>query len=222
MILRRGALFALLMLLPVCAPAATVWTGLNYRVDASNPISVGINLRAVTLTIVGLNGALPNTFDGTSAGLSGITTAGNGLAQVFEFAAPAGSPTPTLALVNGANSVYYPIDSHFLVVPPAISSTVAPSETMLVANNTEAPFAGYGNSLTGQFVLQGAPPATFDFAYIVTQPGTTVNLNFKVADGGGQVDAETVFESFVVPEPGTLCLAAIAAFGFLFAAARRR
>jgi hypothetical protein len=211
-----------LVLLCATAQGATLWTGTNFRIDASAPIDVGINLQAVTLTAVGLNGALPNAFDGITGGATGITTTGNLLAQVFEFGAPAGSPTPTLALILPANSVNYPIDSHFLVQPPGIISTIAPAENMAVADSTEATFAGFGNSLTGQFALSDPPAATWDFAYLVVKPGSVVDLNFRIADGSGQFTNELVQESLLVPEPSSLALATCALVGALAWARRRR
>ncbi len=205
----RSIIASALVLLCASAQGATVWTGTNFRIDASAPVSVGVNLQAVTLTAVGLNGALPNAFDGVTGGGTGITTTGNLLAQVFEFA-PMGSPTPTLTLIVPGNSVFYPVDSHFLVQPPAIISTIAPSENMLVANNTEAANAGFGNSLNGQFALSGAPAAVWDFAYLAVPAGTTVDLNFRVADGGGQFPNELVQTSLLVPEPSSLALATFA------------
>ncbi|MEX2113485.1 MAG: PEP-CTERM sorting domain-containing protein [Pirellulales bacterium] len=211
-------------LLSLCASAqgATIWTGANFRVDASAPVPVGNALQGVTLTAIGLNGALPNAFDGVTGGATGITTAGNLLSQVYEFA-PMGSPTPTLALIQPVlNAQFYPIDSHFLVDPPAIISTVAPNENQLVANNTEAPNAGYGNSLTGQFALSGAPAASWAFAYLAVPDGTTVNLNFRIADGGGQFANELVETSLVVPEPSTMLLGGVGMLAWAALAWRRR
>jgi hypothetical protein len=215
-------------LVGLCATAhgATVWTGTNFRVDASAPVAVGVNLQAITLTVVGLNGALPNAFDGVTGGATGITTTGNLLAQVTEFA-PLGATTPTLTLSNGANSVYYPVDTHFLVQPPAIISTVAPIETVVVADNTNTPapttgFGGYGDSLTGQFALSVAPATTWDFAYLAVPAGTAINLNFRIAGSGGSFPNELVEASFLVPEPSTIWLVALGVLAMIAIARRRR
>ncbi len=217
----RFVIFCALLSTCATAQAATIWTGTNFRIDASAPVAAGAALQGVTLTAVGLNGAMPNAFDGITGGATGITTAGNLLAQVFEFA-PMGSPTPTLALNVPGNSVFYPVDSHFLVQPPAIISIVAPSENMAVADNTEAPNAGFGNFLTGQFALSVAPGATWDFAYLAAPAGTTVNLNFRIADGGGQFANELVQTSFLVPEPSTISLACVGVIAALARWRRRR
>ncbi len=221
----RNRFLIVCALLSLCASAhgATIWTGTNFQIDVSAPVPVGNALQGVTLTAIGLNGALPNSFDGVTGGATGITTAGNLLSQVFEFAPIVGSPTPTLALNQPvANAVYHPIDTHFLVEPPAIISTVAPNENQLVADATEAPNAGYGNSLTGQFALSGAPAASWAFAYVVVPAGTTVSLNFRVADGSGQFTNELVQTSFLVPEPSALVLCGIGMLAWAAVLRRRR
>jgi hypothetical protein len=219
----RNPLLAICALLSICASAqgATVWTGTNFRVDASAASPVGIDLYGVTLTAVGLNGALPNAFDGVTGGGTGITTVGDLLAQVTEFV-PLGSHTPTLDLQVAGNSIYYPIDTHFLVEPPAIAAIVAPSETVNIADATEAPNAGYGDSLTGQFTLAGGAAATWDFAYIVVPAGTGIDLNFRLADGGGIHPFETVQASFAVPEPSTLALCLVGLLAWVTCGRRRR
>ncbi len=213
---RLSAIGAALLLAAVPLTAncygGTVWTGTNYQVQASAPTPVGTSLLGVTLTAVGLNGAMPNAFDGVTGGMTGITTVGTNLHQVFEFAFN-GSPTPTLALINGANSVYYPIDSHFLVNPPAILPVIAPSENQIVADPTEAPFAGFGNSLNGNFSLAGAPTPTWDFAYLVVPSGTTVNLDFRLADGSGTHPFEVISGTMQVPEPSSIVLLAVGLVG---------
>jgi hypothetical protein len=222
----RSLFLCALLNICACAQAATVWTGTNFRVDASAPVAAGVNLQAITLTVVGLNGALPNAFDGVTGGATGITTTGNLLAQVTEFAPLSAAHTPTLALLNAANAAYYPVDSHFLVQTAGIIPTVAPTETVFVADNTNTPapttgFGGYGDALTGQFALNTAPPATWDLAYLAVVPGSTINLNFRVADGSGEFTNELVQGSFLVPEPSSLMLAACALASVL-AWARRR
>jgi hypothetical protein len=215
-------------LVGLCATAqgATIWTGTNFRIDVSAPVNVGVNLQAVTLTAVGLNGARPNAFDGVTGGATGITTSGNLLAQVTEFA-PLGSPTPTLTLLNAGNSVYYPVDTHFLVQPPAIISVESPSETVNVADATNAPNGGYGNSLTGQFALSTAPAASWDLAQIVVSSGSSVQLNFRLASPPTDtipavtIPSELVQASFLVPEPSTISLAAVGLL-VVFGLARRR
>ena len=185
---------------------------------------MGIALQGFTLTAVGLNGALPNAFDGNTGGATGITTAGNELHQVFEFAFN-GAATPTLDLNVPANSVYYPIDTHFLVEPPPIALGQGPSENQVVADATEAPFAGYGSFLTGVFTLTTPLvdlTPTWDFAYIVAQAGTQVNLDFRIADGSGQHPFEQVQTSFVIPEPSTVSLLVIGAAGVALALRARR
>ncbi len=211
-----------LMVLTGTAHAGTIWTGTNFQIDASAPAPVGIALEAVTLTVVGLNGTLPNSFDGISGGATGITTAGNSLHQVYEFMPVTGSPTPTLALLVPANVAFQPIDTHFLVDPPTILPVTAPSEDQNVGDATEAANAGYGSFLTGQFALSGAPPASWDFAYLVVPSGTTVSLDFRVADGSGTHPLEHVQTSFTIPEPTTACLLAIGALAVGLACFTRR
>ncbi len=214
----RNPYLVICALLSLCASAhgATVWTGTNFRVDASAATPVGVGLYGVTLTAVGLNGALPNAFDGFTGGGTGITTVGNHLAQVTEFT-PLGSQTPTLQLQVPGDSVYYPIDTHFLVEPPQILVISPPSETINVADSTEAPNAGFGDSLNGSFTLAGGAAATWDFAYLVVPDGTGIDLNFRLA--APSVAFETVQSSFAVPEPSTLALFLV---GLLVMVARGR
>ncbi len=91
---------------------------------------------------------MPNSFDGITSGATGITTNGNLLAQFTEFAS-LGATTPTLDLQVAGNSVYLPIDTHFLVEPPAIISIVAPSETVNVATSAVALSRDWGIRLPG-------------------------------------------------------------------------
>ncbi len=206
-----------LIVLTGTAQAGTIWTGTNYQIDASAPAPVGIALEAVTLTVVGLNGALPNAFDGISGGATGITTVGNELHQTW----PGGvAPTPTLDLLN---VVTEPIDSHFLVLLADIAAVPAPSENRPVADATEHADGGFGSFLTGTFSLIGTPPATWDFAYLVVPSGTTFSLDFRVADGSVfAYPFEQVQTSFTIPEPTTACLLVIGALGMGLACFARR
>ena len=167
--------------------------------------------------------ALPNAFDGvgmTGDEHTGITTLGNELHQVFEFAYQ-GAPTPTLDVLSPGDAAYQPIDTHFLVHSANIAVTNAPSENQLVPYTLENPDGGFGDSLTGTFALMGPAPSSWDFAYIVTLPGATVNLDFYLA--GSNFTKELVTASFTIaPEPGSLGLLAVATLGLIVTGLRRR
>ena len=139
------------------ATALVLYSGTNIDLVASNPILVGKTLEAFTLTAVGLNGAIPNTFDSTNSGQggTGITTVGTNLAQAWEFGGVV--PTPTQNLVVPGD-IPQAIDTHFLVDSTAIFSVVAPQENFLVPNPTEAPSAGLGNALWGLSRSPARPP----------------------------------------------------------------
>ena len=207
---------ALVLTVTISAQASTIWTGNHVRVDVSAPVPVGLGLEAVTLTAVGLSGGLPNAFDGvgTTGDLhNGITTAGNELHQVFEFNYQ-GAPTPTLDVLSPGDAAFQPIDTHFLVHNTGIAVTNALSENQNVAYTVENAHGGFGDSLTGTFALTTALTGSWDFAYIVTLPGTTVYLDEYLA--GSNFTKELVGTSFtIVPEPTSLGLLACAILGLL-------
>ena len=114
-------------------------------------------------------------------------------------------------MISGPDAANQPIDTHFLVHSAGIAVTNAPSENQNAAYTVENAFGGFGDSLAGSFALTTAPTATWDFAYIVALPGTTVNLDFYLA--GSNFSKELATGSFtIVPEPsaGGLLLLAIA------------
>ncbi len=219
--------FSVLLSLALSARADTIWTGTHVEVDVSAPVHVGIGLEAVTLTAVGLGGALPNAFDGVgSVGdpHTGITTSGDGLHQVFEFGYQA-AQTPTLTVISPGDAAYQPIDTHFLVYNAGIIPAPGedPLENQLVQYTVENPDGGFGNSLTGAFASTVTPTSSWDFAYIVTLPGTTVNLDFYLAFSAINITHELVGTSFtIVPEPTSILLWTIAALGLAAARFRRR
>ncbi len=221
-----GLLCALLAL-AASARASTIWTGTHVEVDVSAPVHVGIGLEAVTLTAVGLGGALPNAFDGVgSVGdpHTGITTSGDGLHQVFEFGYQA-AQTPTLTVISPGDAAYQPIDTHFLVYNAGIIPAPGedPLENQLVQYTVENPDGGFGNSLTGAFASTLAPTSSWDLAYIVTLPGTTVNLDFYLAFSAINITHELVGASFtIVPEPSALVLLLLGAATVLVARVARR
>jgi hypothetical protein len=214
---------ALALLTGIAGGAQVPWYGTNYQIHSSTPVPVGSNdLYAVTLTAVGLNGRLPNGFDGGPASvpnpLSGITTSGNSLHQYWEFDVV---KTPDLDLALGGNSVFQPIDTHFLVTDLNTLTTGPRDENRPLEDDTEAVNAGYGSFLVGSFTKTGPAAATWDFAYLVAPWGTHINLEFRVSAAG--YPNELVTGGFNVPEPSSACLLAIGAVGLALGVwARRR
>jgi hypothetical protein len=190
-------LLAALTAWPSAAFAKSLYVGTNISLIASNPIPVGQALDAFTLTAVGANGAIPNTFDSSNSGQggTGITTVGNNLAQVWEFNA---SPTPTNTLIMPGD-IPQQIDTHFLVDSNAIFSAVAPQENRLVANPAEHPYAGFGNALWGTFAMGSQSASNWDFAYVVVPLNTTVQFNFQLAAAG--FPAESINTSWTLTFP---------------------
>jgi len=202
------------------AQAGMIHVGTNFNVEVSTPTRVGVTpLWAVTLTAIGKDGALVNGFDGTGTG-GGITTDGNLLHQVWEEwpPAPVSFATPTLDLVG----TYTPeapfpqeLDTHFLVLSDEIIVNDAPAENRSVLDATEDLRAGFGDSLTGTFSLDGVLLSQWDFAYLVVPAGTEISLDFDVGGKVGSVFVkEAVSGSFdVIPEPSGLLLLVV--FGAL-------
>ncbi len=118
MVCRTGLLpvvlgMVVLSLISVSAQAELVYVGTNFDISVSSPVNVGVTpLKAVTLTAIGKDGALPDTFDSTKSGSggTGITTASDLLHQVWEGGF---SQTPTLTLAG--DPIPQHLDSHFLI-----------------------------------------------------------------------------------------------------------
>jgi hypothetical protein len=200
------------------AGAAIIYSGSNIDVQLSDPVDVGTALKGITLTAIGKNGALPNSFDGTRLLGTGITTTGDALHQIYEFNA---SPTPTTTLIV-AGSIPQNLDTHFLVGNDKIISITPPTENRDTPFTVENAFGGFGNSLNGVFSLKGTPTTSrWDFAYLVVPNGT--QLNFKFSIGVLGLSTEMVNTSYtVVPEPSTIALFAIGCMGLLLPVWRRR
>jgi hypothetical protein len=192
-----GLALAAILGLPSAAQGITLYTGTNIDLVASNPVPVGLKLEAFTLSAVGMNGAIPNTFDSSNSGQggTGITTVGNNLAQVWEFNAV---PTPTSNLDNPGD-IPQDIDTHFLVNSTQIFSVVAPQENRLVPNPSENPDAGFGNALWGTFALSSQSSSTWNFAYVVVPLNTTVQFDFQLAAPG--FPAESINTSWTLTFP---------------------
>jgi hypothetical protein len=209
----------------ICAQAETiVYSGTNFDIKYSDPVLVGNTpLKAITLTAVGKNGALPNTFDSTKSGLGGlgITTTGNELHQIWEFSIN-GSPTPTNSLIV-SGSIPQERDSHFLINSGQyLSGQIGPSENKIDNYAVEHAFGGFGNALFGTFTLIGASNTSWNFAYLVVPDMAQVRFDFEI--GADKFSSETVGVSFVVPEPSPLVLLVMlstVAAGLLLCARRR-
>lgn len=196
------------------AQATVISVGTNFDIEVSTPIEVGITpLWAVTLTAVGKNGALPNTFDSdkSGAGGTGITTVGDLLHQVWEYGTIA---TPTLTLLGDPTPISQEVDTHFLVETADIATMSPPAENKPTPYTVEDSRGGFGNSLTGTFSLLAVEQPRWDFAYFVVPAGTEVFFDFEIGANG--FDSETVGGSFVVPEPSTLLLLVLGALGLLY------
>ena len=124
-------------------------------------------------------------------------------------------------MISPGDAANQPIDSHFLLLTSAIAITNAPSENQNVPYTVENANGGFGDSLTGTFALMGAAPSSWNFAYIVALPGTTVDLDFYLA--GSNFTKELVTASFtIVPEPGAWALLLAAGATLLTARLVRR
>jgi hypothetical protein len=186
-----------------------VYSGTNFTIQASNPVSVVGTLEAVTLRAVGLNGAKPNTFDSTIDNTGGTGITATALHQVWPYDLE-GLKTPTLDITVSINQT---LDSHFLVLNGNLVIVNSASENRTVTDHQYDSWGGYGASLTGTFSLKSTSSTTWDFAYLVAPHGTTVNLNFGVGAAG--YTSEAVHRSFTVPEPSVFALLAMGLVGLL-------
>jgi hypothetical protein len=191
-----------------------VYHGTNFTIEASNPVDLVGTLEAVTLRAIGLNGAKPNTFDGSKDNTGGTGITATSLFQIWPYDL-AGLQTPTLDISIPINQT---LDTHFLVLTANLVIVNSPTENRPVTDHLYDSWGGYGTSLTGTFSLKSAANSTWDLAYLVAPRGTTVNLDFKIGAAG--YASETVSGSFTVPEPSALILLIVGALGLL--ACRRR
>ncbi|HLA83327.1 MAG TPA: PEP-CTERM sorting domain-containing protein [Thermoguttaceae bacterium] len=222
-----AALVVLGLALPIAvAEANVIFVGTHFDIEASSPVDVGITpLRAITLTAVGKNGALPNTFDSTFSGVggTGITTSSNRLHQVWEFYG--GLQTPTLTLAGDPTPVPQELDTHFLIRSNEYLLVDALAEDITLGSPELDTRDGFGSYLRGSFSLKGDLEQRWDFAYLVVKAGTEVFLDFEI--GGvdavipGKGYANSVGGSFVVPEPSTLLLLILGVLGLLRRSGRR-
>ncbi len=218
------SLAALALLLPlgnIASAENIVYSGTDFDVTVSDPVDVGIALKAVTLTATGKSGKLLSGFDGVSDGMTGIVTQGDSLHQVWQIGA---LETPTLTQTEAVElipaEIFNTVDTHFLFEEAEILGTVNPTETRGVQNDSEHAYAGFGDQLTGTFVLNGVALPTWEFAYVVVPDGTEVTLDFDMSILGQ--NPEFVSSSFLVPEPGTLMLLALGGLVALPVVCRRR
>jgi hypothetical protein len=182
-----------------------VYSGTDFAIQASEPVSLVGSLEAVTLRAVGLNGAKPNTFDSDKSGKhgTGITTDTAALHQLWAFNV---LPTPTLTNAGYLSSTDRALDTHFLAYDGNlyIPGGLAPSE-----NNV----ANVGTFLKGTFTDSTAVSSTWDFAYLVVPLGTPIHLDFEI--GAPSFSSETVNCSFTVPEPSVFALLATGFIGLV-------
>ncbi len=196
-----------------------IYSGTNFDIQLSTPVEVGITpLKAMTLTVLGKNNVVPNSFDGTRLGGTGITTTGDALHQIWEYNA---SQTPTTTLIV-AGSIPENLDTHFLFGTDKIISITAPNENRNTLYTVENDYGGFGNSLNGVFSLKGTPTSSlWDLAYLVVPQGA--QLNFKFSVGAIGFTPELVNASYsVVPEPSMIVLLAIGCTGLLIPVWRRK
>ena len=204
-----------------------IYSSTNFDIEISNPIDVGTTpLKAVTLTAIGKNGALPNTFDSDKSGLggTGITTVDNtlqlvnALHQIWEGGL---ASTPTNTLLGFWGPIPQNLDTHFLVnngdifIPPGLD----PAED-ISPPSAEHTWGGYGTFLTGTFTDITAVNSSWPFAYLVVPNMTLVNLDFEI--GADMFDSETVSGSIMIPEPNALILLGMGGMWLLVYAWRRR
>ena len=159
----------------------------------------------------------PDTFDGVAFGNTGIT----GVLHHEQFTSPF-PPfqliTPDVMTSGGSTN-----DTHFLVDPSAISAVTAPTEDLVDDGSSDDPGAfggitGFGTNLTGTFSLTGGNPSpVWDLAYIVSTPGTQINVSAAIAGAGQEESFNFAFTT--VPEPGAAVFCGTALL--LFVLARR-
>ena len=188
-----------------------VFTGTDFAIQVSNPVSLTGTLEAVTLRAVGENGAVPNTFDSGKSGRGGTGITAIALHEIWPLNLSS-LKTPTLDMDEDLQ-FDQTLDTHFLVYDANLLTIVAPTEDR-VSNHLYDPWGGFGTYLKGTFTDSTAANTTWDFAYLVVPRGTTVNLDFEIGAAG--FTSETVSGSFsVVPEPSMLVLLTLGVLGLL-------
>ena len=205
-------LVVMLALVAGTANAETLYSGTNFDVVRTTPVSVGTaeNLVSFTLSIVGKNGKLPSTFDSTNDGAQDANQGGIIAAKMHQeyqtsgMGSPKISPTSEFWSDNGVTPPDW--DSYFLIAESDDWSPItAPGETVNLASSSQsALYAGYnfgcnfGDRLYGAFAKKGTAPSTLDLANICVPSGTALSFDFNVAASDGTTE--------YIPEPATLTL----------------
>lgn len=228
--MRSGSILILAVVFALTGSASgvVVYSGTNYDVEITTPVSVqGLgtgagseNLVGFTLTVVnssGNPGFNPQAYGGqpdpnNPGAPNGIT--GN-LHQ--ERSQPGlGLNTPSDDTATGGSTTFATIiDSHFLHLGTEIifGPGGAPQETYDVNPSTEPsalgladplrPFSetSFGDSLTGLFALTGAAGPTWDLAYLVVPDGSSVGFDGILAGGQSGLPEERLTFDFIASAP---------------------